>query len=106
MSELLVGIELSLLSHIPKYSHCNQAETGDASASSASNSDHLHSSSAYGSTIRRAGAAAKNTAKNLSVGRARRGDLDQAIRSLRDGQRRHEQRSARGLDRIFLDGSR
>jgi len=48
-----------------------------------------------GSTIRRG---ARQTGR-LSVGR---GDLDQAIRSLRGGQRRHD-RSLRRLNKIFSD---
>lgn len=50
------------------------------------------------STIRRG---AYQTGR-LSVGR---GDLDQAIRSLRGGQRRHD-RSLRRLNKIFLDGGK
>lgn len=65
--------------------------------------DFLHPGPDGRSTLRGApGRVSVKTIGRLSVGR---GDLDQAIRSLRDGQRRAD-RSARPLSKMFLDGGR
>ncbi|KAF9506490.1 hypothetical protein BS47DRAFT_1399443 [Hydnum rufescens UP504] len=61
----------------------------------------LRTPSGGGSTLRGTNRTVK-THDHLSVGR---GDLDQAIRSLRDGQRRKERTSA-PLNKMFLDGAR
>jgi len=62
----------------------------------------LRTPSGGDSTLRGAPNRTIRTHNHLSVGR---GDLDQAIRSLRDGQRRTERTSA-PLNKMFLDGAR